>query len=172
MNRRIDLIIGLLVIVVGMAVLLIAKDIRPTGPVVDPIGPRAFPYMIGIFFLIGGSRIVYIRLRNRHRESGPIVATDGEADEPDVPASALQAFTVMGASLLYAFVLNTIGYVLATPAFVIVGLRAMKMRSWPAMVLAAFIYTAVTYVVFAYCMRVALPLGPLTDPFRSFGLAR
>lgn len=172
MNRNIDLAIGILVIALGVAVLLIAKDIRPTGPVVDPIGPRAFPYIIGVFFLIGGSRIVYVRLRNWHGESGPIVANDGEPDEPDVPASALQAFAVMSALALYAFTLGTAGYVLATPIFIAVGLKAMRVKSLPVIFLTALLYTAVTYVIFAYYMRVALPLGPLADLFRSFGLAR
>ena len=172
MNRKIDLIIGILVIVLGIAVLFIAKDIRATGPVVDPIGPRAFPYIVGIFFLIGGARIVLTRLQRWRHEPGDIVDNDGEEDEPDVPASATQAFIVMGVAVLYAAAMNTAGYILATPVFVIIGLRAMRMRSWPVAILTALLFTALTYIIFAYYMRVALPIGPLTGLFRSFGIAR
>lgn len=171
MNRNIDLLIGVLVIVFGVFVLFVAKDIRPTGPVVDPIGPRAFPYMIGVFFLLGGARIVFVRLASRARETGTSVASDGEEDEPGVPASAVQAFIVMGAAVLYALAMSVVGYLLATPAFVIGGLWAMKMRSWLTMGLTALTYTLITYVIFAHYMRVALPLGPLANPLRSMGIA-
>jgi hypothetical protein len=171
-DRRIDLIIGLLVIALGAAVLYVAQGIRPTGPVVDAIGPRAFPYMIGVFFLLGGSRIVYVRLKSWRTETGNLVAEEGEPDEPGVPASAAQAFTVMGAAVVYALMLPTAGYAIGTPAFVIVTLKALRMRSWPAVILTALAYTAVTYVVFAHYLAVDLPLGPLTGAFRSVGLAR
>jgi putative tricarboxylic transport membrane protein len=171
-DRRIDLIIGILVIALGAAVLYVAQGIRPTGPVVDAIGPRAFPYMIGIFFLLGGSRIVYVRLRQWRTEAGNLLAEEGEPDEPGVPASAPQAFTVMAAAVIYAFTLSTVGYAVGTPAFVIVTLKALRMKSWPAVIATALAYTAVTYVVFAHYLSVDLPLGPLTSAFRSIGLTR
>jgi hypothetical protein len=67
---------------------------------------------------------------------------------------------------------TTVGYIIATPLYVVVGLKAMRLRSWPTVLLTAAIYTLVTYVVFAVYMRVNLPVGPLTDLFRSVGLAR
>ena len=172
MDRRIDLIIGLVVILLGAAVLYVAHGIRPTGPVVDPIGPRAFPYMIGIFFLMGGSWVIFKRLHKWKSEIGNIIETDGEPDEPDVPASALQAFIIVTASILYALAMPRLGYPLTTPLFVIAALKGMRMQSWPMIALIAIIYTAFTYVVFAFYLRVDLPLGLLADSFHSLGLAR
>ena len=172
MDRRVDLIIGILVIALGAAVLYVAQGIRPTGPVVDAIGPRAFPYMIGVFFLLGGSRVVYVRLRDWRSEVGPLVAEEGEPDEPGVPASAPQAFTVMAAAVIYALTLTSVGYAIGTPLFVIVTLKALRMKSWPAVIATALAYTAVTYIVFAHYLAVDLPLGPLTGAFRSIGLTR
>jgi hypothetical protein len=172
MDRRADLAIALIVIAFGAFVLYTAQHIRPTGPVVDPIGPRGFPYMIGFFFLLGGAAIAYSRLRSWRRESGTVIPNEGEPDEPDVPASAAQAWTIMGASVLYAFAFTTAGYLIATPLYVAIGLRAMRLKSWPKVLLTAFVYTLATYVVFAIYMRVNLPVGPLTDLFRSIGVAR
>jgi hypothetical protein len=171
-DRRIDLIVGLFVIALGAAVLHVAHGIRPTGPVVDPIGPRAFPYMIGIFFLIGGSWTILNRLRKWRSESGNIIESDGEVDEPGIPASALQAFTVVAALILYTAGLPRLGYPIMTPLFVIAALKAMRMQSWLTIVATAVVYTAVTYVVFALYLRVDLPLGPLAATFHSLGLAR
>ena len=172
MDRRIDLAIGIAVILAGLGVLYVGHGIRPTGPVVDAIGPRAFPYMIGVFFLIGGTWTVFSRLRHWKSETGNIVETDGEPDEPDVPASALQAFTVIGASILYVAAMPRLGYLIATPLFVIAALKAMRMQSWLTVAVLALVYTALTYIVFAHYLRVDLPLGPLASTFHQLGLSR
>jgi putative tricarboxylic transport membrane protein len=172
MDRRVDLFIGLFVIALGAAVILVAGGIRPTGPVVDPIGPRGFPYLIGVAFLLSGAVIVYGRLRRWDRGGPSVVATEGEPDEPDVPASAPQAWTIMAASVIYALALNPVGYLLATPIYVAVALRTMRMRSWTTILVMAIAYTVLTYLVFAILMRVNLPLGPLTGTMRSLGLGR
>jgi putative tricarboxylic transport membrane protein len=172
MDRRIDLAIGIAVILAGLGVLYVARGIRPTGPVVDAIGPRAFPYMIGLFFLVGGTWTVINRLRLWKGERGDIVETDGEPDEPDVPASALQAFTVIGVSILYVAAMPRLGYPITTPLFVIAALKAMRMQSWLTILVLALVYTAVTYIVFAHYLRVDLPLGPLASTFHQFGLSR
>jgi putative tricarboxylic transport membrane protein len=171
MDRRIDLAIALLVVVLGLAVIIGAQDIRRTGPVVDPIGPRAMPYIVGMLFILGGLRVVSIRLGSWRRDSGHLVATDGEPDEPGVPASARQAFTVIAASVVYALSLSSVGYIVATPLYVVVGLKAMRVKSWWSTCAAALVYTTLTYVLFAHYMRVDLPLGILTGPMRSLGLA-
>ncbi len=172
MDRRVDLFIGILVVLFGVFVLYTASHIRPTGPVVDPIGPRGFPYMIGILFLVGGCFVVYSRLRTWRSDAGNMVETDGEPDESDVPASAGQAWTIMAASVAYALILNPAGYVIATPVYVVIALKAMRMKSWATVLSVAIIYTIVTYVLFAHFMGVNLPVGPLTHLFRSLGLAR
>ena len=171
MDRRADLAIGALVILFGVFVLYTAGGIRPTGPVVDPIGPRGFPYMIGVCFLVGGGAVVFSRLRSWRQEVGPTVESDGEPDEPGVPASAAQAWTVMLAAIGYMLALHPAGYFIATPAFVTVALKAMRMRLGPA-ALIALVYTLATYVLFALYLKVNLPLGPLDGLFRSLDLVR
>jgi hypothetical protein len=128
--------------------------------------------MIGVFFLLGGSRIVYVRLRQWRTDTGNLVAEEGEPDEPGVPASAPQAFAIMAAAVIYALTLTSVGYAIGTPLFVIVTLKALRMKSWAVAIATALAYTAVTYIVFAHYLAVDLPLGPLTDAFRSIGLAR
>jgi putative tricarboxylic transport membrane protein len=172
MDRRIDLAIGIAVILAGLGVLYVGHGIRPTGPVVDAIGPRAFPYMIGVFFIVGGTWTVISRLRKWKTETGNIVETDGEPDESDVPASALQAFTVIGASILYVAAMPRLGYPITTPLFVVAALKAMRMQSWLTIAVLALVYTAVTYIVFAHYLRVDLPLGPLATTFHQLGLSR
>lgn len=172
MDRRIDLAIGLLVIAFGAFVLVTASHIRPTGPVVDPIGPRGFPYMVGIFFLVGGCFGVAKRLSTWRSDAGPLVESDGEPDEAGVPASATQAWSIMAASVLYVITLPIAGYIIGTPLYVAFALNRMQVKSWPTIAATALVYTVLTYILFAHYMGVNLPVGPLTDAFRALKLIR
>lgn len=172
MDRRADLALALVIAVIGVGILLVAGDIRPTGPVVDPIGPRAFPYAIGAILLVAGAILSVTGARALIHE-GPIAEnSDGEPDEPGVPASASRAWCVMALTVAYVLLLSRLGYPLATPVYVAGALLLMGMRSGPVIAAVAIGYTAATYVVFAMLMRVTLPLGPLETWFRAAGLAR
>jgi putative tricarboxylic transport membrane protein len=171
-DRRIDLAIGFAVIVFAVAILVFTGHIRPTGPVVDPIGPRGFPYLLGGLMLASGVVNVTGQLRRWDRSGAAMVPTDGEPDEPDVPASGLQAFALMAVTFAYVAILTRVGYVIATPAYVAAALWLMRLRSTKTIVLTAVIYTLVTFLIFAVAMRVSLPLGPLADLLRSTGYVR
>lgn len=161
MDKRIDIFIAGTVFLFGCFVFVEAFGIRPTGPVVDTIGPRGFPIVIGTIFAVGGLTVAINRLRAWNAEPGNLVTTDGEPDEPNVPASGPQAWALMAIAVCYALSLQHLGYLIATPLFVGLALRVMKVRSKATLVGTAIIYTAITYLVFATLMGVRLPLGPL-----------
>lgn len=167
MDKRIDLFIAGIVFLFGCFVLVESFGIRPTGPVVDTIGPRGFPIVIGAIFAIGGLAVATARLRAWNAEPGNLVTTDGEPDEPNVPASGPQAWALMAIAICYALTLQHLGYLIATPLFVGFALVAMKLRSVATLVGTAAIYTAITYLVFATLMGVRLPLGPLVGLLSS-----
>lgn len=171
-DRRIDLAIGFAVVVFAVAILVFTGHIRPTGPVVDPIGPRGFPYLLGAVMLAAGVANITGQVRRWSRSGPDLVPTDGEPDEPEVPASGLQAFALMAATFAYVAILTQIGYVIATPAYVAAALLLMRLRSKTTIVLTAIGYTLVTFVIFAVAMRVRLPLGPIADLLRSTGYVR
>lgn len=171
-DRRVDLAIGFVVIAFAIVVLVFSGHIRPTGPVVDPIGPRGFPYFIGTMLLLSGAANVYGQLR-RWEQGGPtMVETDGEPDEPGVPASSLQALAVIAASFAYVLAMTRVGYLIATPVYVAAALWVMRLRSWRTLILTAAIYSIVTFLIFAVAMRVNLPLGPLGGLLRGTGFVR
>jgi putative tricarboxylic transport membrane protein len=172
MDRRVDLAIAAAVAAFGVFVLVVARDIRPFGPVADPMGPAAFPQIVGVTLVLGGAALVCMRLLKWGRESSNLVPNDGEEDEADVPASAPRAFALMGASLAYAITMPTIGYVIGTVVYVTVALRLLKLQSWIVIGVIALIYMASTYLVFTQVVSVRLPVGPLLDFLRSLGLAR
>lgn len=172
MDRRVDLLIALLVIAAGVFVIVMAQGIRSIGPVVDPLGPKAIPNVVGTLMVLGGAGIAISRVRRWRREPGHLVENEGEPDERGVPASSAQAALMMALTFGYVVVMPYLGYPIVTLLFIAGALRVMRVRSWAAIVLTAVIYTVVTYLVFARVVNVNFPLGPLADALRSLGLAR
>ena len=173
MDRRVDLAIAFIVVAVGVFVLVEAQSIRPFGPVVDPLGPASFPRILGSALIIGGGIVAATRLRRwGATDAGNLVTSDGEPDEAGVPASAQRAFVVMALTFAYALTLPLVGYVIGTPVFVAAGLWVMKFRTWYWVALIAIVYTVVTYLVFSQIANARLPVGPLLELFRSWGLTR
>ena len=172
MDRRVDLAIALAIAGFAVFVLVGAQGIRSTGQVVDPLGPRAIPTIIGLMLLVGGGAVAARRLLTWRSAAGPIVETDGEPDEPGIPASARQAAGVTLLSFLFVALLPVVGYPLLATGYIAGGLLVMRTRSVPLLVGLSLGFSVVTYAVFALVLRVDLPAGPLTELLRSSGLVR
>jgi putative tricarboxylic transport membrane protein len=171
-DRRVDLAIAVAIAGFAVFVLLVAQGIRSTGQIVDPLGPRAIPTIIGFMLLIGGAAVAVRRLLTWRSVTGPLVVTDGEPDEPGIPASARQAAGVAILSFLFVVLLPVVGYPLLATGYIAGGLLVMRTRSLPLLVGLSLGFSIVTYAVFALVLRVDLPAGPLTELFRSLGLVR
>lgn len=172
MDKRIDLAIAALIVAFGCFVVVEAFGIRPTGPVVDTIGPRGFPIVIGMVFMVVGSIVALDRLRRWNDEPGVMVETDGEPDEPNVPAKGYQAWTLMALLFGYALTLVPLGYLISTPLLVALALATMRMRSLTTIVITSLLYTIITFTIFDTLMGLSLPLGPVDTILREFGVVR
>jgi putative tricarboxylic transport membrane protein len=170
-RRGIDVIIALITVAIGVGIVIVARGIRRSGPVMDPIGPRALPIIIGSLLVVGGT-VVAIREFISWRRHPDAPFDDGEPDEAGVPASAPRALALMALSLIYMLTLEQIGYIIGTLVFVVVGLRMLGIRSWLALSAISIVYTVGSYLIFAELVLVNLPLGPMLEPFRAVGIAR
>jgi putative tricarboxylic transport membrane protein len=172
MDRRIDLAIAVGVMVLGAAVFIVASNIVVPAREIDPLGPRLFPSVLGAALLIGGGATAARRLRGWRSEPPWTVAPDGEPDEPDVPASAAMAATVMGLSVAYVITLTAVGYIVGTLLFVLLALWVLRVRTWRKLVLTGVGYVAVSYVVFTYVVSVDLPQGLLGELLRRSSIGQ
>jgi len=160
MDSRKDLILALAIIVLGIAVIWIAHS-WPEPLIRDAVGPRAFPYGLGLLFVVGGAFVIVQRVRNMNAAGGYLLPDEGEEEEEGVPASGLRALTLMGLCALYTFALNPIGFVIATPPFIALSLLLMKENKPVLVVLTSLIFTAVTYLIMHTLLGGRLPPGLL-----------
>ena len=160
MDSRKDLIFSIGVIALGLAVIYIAHS-WPEPLIQDTVGPRAFPYGIGLLFVLGGAFIAVQRVRNMHASNGYEVPGEGGEDEDGVPASGVRALTLIGLCAVYTLVLNPIGFLIATPPFVALALILMEERKPVLVLTTAVSFTVVTYVLIHTLLGGRLPPGVL-----------
>lgn len=167
-DRRIDLGLSVGIVIFGLLLFVAAMNIN-LGTIQDPIGPRGVPTFLAIAFVVGGLILSFRRLTTWKAENGHRVPSEGTLDEPEYPASARRAFTIIAISVLYALLLPILGFVLATPVLLAVLMWTMQVRSRRLLVLVPIAYTLVVFLVFSEGLSVSLPLGPLTGPLEAIG---
>ena len=121
-------------------------------------------------FIVCGGIVARNLLRSWKTQKGHMMPAEGETDEEGYPASALMAASVIGISILYAILLNPLGYLITTPLYLIGGMVILKERKWGWIVLFAVGFTVVFYMAFAQILNMPIPVGPFTDCIQRSGM--
>jgi putative tricarboxylic transport membrane protein len=115
-----------------------------TGFIVDPLGPKAFPYIIGAMLAIGG---IY-----------PIVRPDPSPDWPAI-GRIVEIIFAVAIMIAYAEVLPPLGFVVSTA--VAAALLSWRLGSRPLVAVVAGIAIAVLiYGIFHLVLGLTLARGP------------
>jgi hypothetical protein len=169
MDKRIELALAVAVVLLGVFLLIEARDIR-AGKIPDPITSRGLPNIVGIFLIITGSILGVVRLVTWSALPGNFVPAEGSTDEEGHPASWIRTFSIATAVLLWVWLLKPLGYLFVTPLFLLAFLLLMGMQSRLKIIGFVTILTFGTWYIFSQLLKIHLPLGPLTVYFRSLGL--
>jgi hypothetical protein len=148
--------------ILGMILLTAALTFPPPRIARDPVGPMGLPLGLALIFIVGGGLQAYRSLW-LDRELGPIVPPDGPEDEPGHPVSARRGLGFAAGGLAYVLLLIPLGYLVATPLFIALGLWAMDYRSRRGIVVIAVSFTVIAFVVFSTVLHVPVPTGILSD---------
>jgi putative tricarboxylic transport membrane protein len=117
-----------------------------TGFIADPIGPKAFPYGIGILAFLSALLLLGAKPKEK-REPEPF---DGPA--------VLRALVLTAVLLIYASILETLGFVLATTLAMTALVGLFRGRLVHGLVF-GFLLSLLFFSVFTYGLAVPLPFG-------------
>lgn len=147
-----DTLSGLLIVLAGIAVVAHAAGFPP-GPG-QPIGPSAFPTVIGIGLTLLGAGLAYT---GRRAPAASWVEGDGWLRKPRM---VLNFVLVFASLLFYSFVVHRVGFFITAFTFLSVLFLAFGVtRAWIAPV--AFAVTLLIHYVFYSLLRVPLAWGVL-----------
>jgi putative tricarboxylic transport membrane protein len=138
---------GILVLAFAVAYLAVGFTI-PAASVGDPLGPTAFPVLLGaLLALLGVSLVLW----------------PGRLPEGGRPAPGRWGVVAALAGLLglYGYSLPDVGYPLATFLFLGIAARLLGERSWTLSVGLAAAVSLGIYLLFTQALDVPLPLGVL-----------
>jgi putative tricarboxylic transport membrane protein len=136
-------------------VYLYATTLSPSLEIGDPLGPKAFPRLIGIALLIAAALLAL----EIWRERGQVAAKVEGAALFDPAVFKVLAAVVIWIGIYYSM-LEGLGYVLATSAFLFPLMAWFNRGKWIANAISAVGFAAMTYWLFV-ALDVRLPRGVL-----------
>ena len=156
-NRAHDIVLGATLMVLGAIWTWLVIDTIPPGFGEGEIGARAFPMTFGIILLVLAAILLgRLSLASNPDGEGP---TDAEMTEP-VGLRWVAALLLLVEIALYGFLLEKIGFVLATPVIVLlVMFLNLRVRSLPKLVAMSLGLTVGCWVIFEKLLGIYLANG-------------
>lgn len=136
------------------AVYLYATTLIPSLEIGDPLGPKAFPRLLGIGLLIAAGLLFVEMWKDRQRQAQPQAATPR-----DVRHLWILAGVVVWTGVYYFFI-EKLGYVVDTTLYLFALMAWFNRGKWIANGLTAVLYSALSYLMFVK-LDVNLPKGIL-----------
>lgn len=157
-----ELIQAAVLVVFGGTVVALALEI-PRGVLTDPLGPRFFPMALGAGIVLCGLLLAAAELlfRGEPPVAGPLSDPGPEGEEDAGPFSLARFLGAIAATTLYVAAFEPLGYLLATPPYVVAILLMHGGTSKRALLIAPFLITIVLYVTFRFGLLIPVPDGPL-----------
>ena len=139
------------------AVYLYATEQLPTLEIGDPLGPKAFPRLLGAGLVVTAILLVF-EMRKKRKTAGRVQTAPAE------PANRAAQIVVAAAAiwtLLYFLVFETLGYAIATSLYLLPLMAYFNSGKRVMNVSTAVLFSFGTYLVFTKVLAVNLPAGVL-----------
>jgi len=151
--ERVDRWLGPLLALAGVAWLLLCYAYIPGARSEGEPGPRAFPVLLGIVLcLLGGSIAFSAYFARRHPSQ--------DTSEAPTRREAWFVMATFSLVMLYAYLLDKVGFLIATPIVVMLALHGiLRVRAWMTSVALAAALTAGCWLFFALLLKAPLPRG-------------
>jgi putative tricarboxylic transport membrane protein len=169
-DRRVDFGISLAVIGLGIFIIVTSAMARQPTVVFDPIGPFGFARVVAVVFIVAGSLLLVRQVRALRAGLPPEAVAQGNEDETGYPGSARRAGAMMAATVAYPVLMEPLGYIFTSFAYVIAGLFIYSERNMRWGVPLALIYAFGTFWIFSIVLRVPLPGGPVEQVLLQLGV--
>ena len=134
------------------AVYFYATTLIPTLEIGDPLGPKAFPRLLGIFLLIAAGLLFLEMWQDRKAQQPPPAPG---------PRDLRHLWAIAGATVwmgVYYAVFEKLGYVVATTIFLLALMAWFHRGKWLSNVLSAVLFSVLSFVMFVK-LDVNLPRG-------------
>jgi putative tricarboxylic transport membrane protein len=159
-SRR-EIAIAVFLVVFGGIVIALSGKIE-SGVYTDPLGPRVFPYALGVGIALCGLLLgVGAIFRWQPAKPGLLSDAGGTEEIERVPFSLTALVGAVVATAIYVLAFEPVGYLIATPLYVVAILFIHGGTPWRALIAAPVVITTVLYLTFRFVLRIPVPSGLL-----------
>lgn len=137
------------------AVYFYATTLIPSLEIGDPLGPKAFPRLLGIFLLIAAALLFLEMWKERKQRARP---AGGSGAEIWRHVGVIAGVTVWTG--LYYVAFDRLGYVVASTVYLIALMAWFNRGKWIANLLTSVLFSGLSYWMFV-ALDVNLPKGIL-----------
>jgi len=163
-SRR-EVAIAVFLTAFGFLVIALSGKIE-SGVYTDPLGPRVFPYALGVGIAVCGFLLGIAALFPWQSEQAGFLSDPGGGEDVERGAfSAARLLGAVGTTGLYVAAFEPAGYLISTPLYVIAILVIRGGIPWRTLVVAPLMITTVLYVTFRFALRIPVPGGLLERVF-------
>ena len=141
-------------IVVLTGVYFWATSQIPTLEIGDPLGPKAFPRLLGVGLLISAAMLLAEMIKER--KAAP--DTTAPEEKEDTSTYKIVAGVVVATGIYFAL-FEVLGYAVSTMLFLLAMTAYFNKGKWWTNVLTAVLYSFISYYVFSSLLGVNLPRG-------------
>lgn len=142
--------------VILAAIYLYATGKFPTLHLSDPLGPQAFPRLLGIGLLLTAVALLVQTLRARE----PKRPTGEKKAAGEGQSHAIVVGVVIWTALYFA-VFEWLGYAVSTSIYLLALMAYFRRDKWMSNGLTSVLYSFGSYVIFTKLLLVSLPAGLL-----------
>ncbi|MEX0827813.1 MAG: tripartite tricarboxylate transporter TctB family protein [Haliea sp.] len=142
------------IVVLGLAYIYGATFIRiVSGGQADPLGPRAFPYLIGLIAIFAGILLIFETMRKSQN--------NGEQTDSEIPSQPIAVTAIFAWIFLYYLAFEPFGYLLTTFVFLLALMIFFNRGKWLVNILVAVFFPLFIYTFFTQLLGKNLGEGLL-----------
>lgn len=113
------------------------------------VGPNVFPFLLGLILVLLSIKLLFETAKYAHSESEKL------------PLQYKKFFIILLAAVFYAAFLETVGYVITTFVFLVIGFQAMEKGGLWKSVLFAACFSLGVYGLYVKLLQGTLPSWPI-----------
>jgi putative tricarboxylic transport membrane protein len=153
-NRKTTLIEGLLLLILGFGSVIegIRLDTMERVQLLDVFGPGRYNILIGFMLIIVG--FAHLVSHRSKTDTKRLVTKDG---------MRVRMIGMVLVLAVYIFLINIVGYLLASMIFFFLIFRITGFRSWPIIGGLSIGISIISYLIFVYWLHMIFPPGVLFE---------
>lgn len=126
----------------------------------DPLGPKAFPRMLGVGLLVGAAMLLAEIIRNSAKAR--LSASRGEpSTEPKWDRHHWLVVAIAVWTAVFIVVFEALGFILSTAIYLLALTMVFNRNRWLMNVLTSVLFSVISYFMFTKLLGVNLPPGIL-----------